>query len=65
MSYVYPSIRLGNTATNGSYIFHVTDVAEWSMALDIRLSDWYCSIDQRCGFESRRGRIIYIITFNG
>jgi hypothetical protein len=24
--------------------FYITDVAEWSRALDIRVNDWYCSV---------------------
>ena len=39
--------------------FYIVDVAEWSMALDIRLSDWCCSVS-KVGFESCRGRTKYM-----
>ena len=46
MSYVYLQIfhtREGNTVTIEAPFFGV-DVVEWSRALDIKLSDWCCSV---------------------
>ena len=31
-------------------------MVEWSRALDVRLSEWCCSVYQWCGFKSRRGK---------
>ena len=46
MSYVYPSIyltRKGNTRII-ELLFKGVDVVEWSRALDVRLSEWCCSV---------------------
>ena len=43
MSYVYLWIfltRQGNTLTIEAIFFYIANVAEWSRALDIRVSDW-------------------------
>jgi hypothetical protein len=31
-------------------------VVEWSRVLDVRLSEWCCSVSTWCGFKSRRGK---------
>jgi hypothetical protein len=45
-------------------MIYIADVAEWSRASDMRLSDWCCSISkvyQKCEFESRRAIYIYLL----
>ena len=47
MSYVYPEIRLtrkGNTTIIEAPFSKGVDVVEWSRALDVRLSEWCCSV---------------------
>ena len=47
MSYVYPYIcltRQGNTTIIEAPFFKGVDVVEWSRALDVRLSEWCCSV---------------------
>ena len=34
----------GNTSTIEAIFLYIADVAEWYRALDIRLSDWCCSV---------------------
>jgi hypothetical protein len=37
-------------------IYKRVDVVEWSSALDVRLSEWCCSVSMVCWFKSRRGK---------
>ena len=45
-TYKYIYRRQGNTSAIEASVYFIADVAEWSRVLDIRLSDWYCSVSK-------------------